>query len=150
MLSRVDLVLITDPPLHSRAFSNSLDPLEQMWEGFHILLRETRELPTLDPRPRPDVGDAILPLSIAGEILTRLPCILAAQLNLQHAIDAQGLVPESLDGVGDLLLGELGEVVDLALIRSAGTVPEEKPLELFVSAQIIISNRILRRRNQKR
>ena len=102
-----------------------------MGEGLHILLREARECPTLDPRPRADVCNAILPLSVAREVLTWLPRVLAAQLNLQHAIHAQGLVLESLDGVGDLLLGILGEVVDLALIRSAGPVPEEKPLELY-------------------
>lgn len=101
-----------------------------MWEGLHILLREAGELPTLDPWPRSNVCDTVLSLSIAGEIVTRLPCVLATQLDLQHAIDTQGLILEPFDGVGDLLLGKLGEVVDLALIRSAGTVPEKKPLEL--------------------
>ena len=116
-----------------------------MGEGLHILLREARELPTLHPRPRADVCDAVLPLSVAGEILTWLPCVLATQLNLQDAIDAQGLVSESLDGVGDLFLGKFGEVVDLALIRSAGAMPEKKPLKLSYPPQMIISKRIFRR-----
>ena len=85
-----------------------------MREVLHLLLCEARLLPALDPRPGLDVGDAVLALAVAGEVLARLAGVLAGQLDLEHAVDAQGLFLEALNGVVDFLGGGAGEVVDLA------------------------------------
>jgi hypothetical protein len=86
-----------------------------MREVLHLLLREARLLPALDPRPSLDVSNAVLALALAGEVLARLATgVLAGQLNFEHAVDAQGFFLEALDGVGDFLWGGAGEVVYLA------------------------------------
>lgn len=60
------LVLLANPPLHRRSHRNAIDPLQQMREGLHILLLgESRELIALDPRPRADISDGVLPPTIA-------------------------------------------------------------------------------------
>lgn len=87
-----------------------------MREVLHLLLREARLLPALDPRPGLDVGDAVLALAVAGQVLARLARVFAGQLDLEHAVDAQGFFLEALDGVRDFLGGGAGEVVDLACV----------------------------------
>jgi hypothetical protein len=108
-------IIIANAPLHSRALSDPLNPLLHMREVLHLLLREARLLPALDPRPSLDVSNAVLALALAGEVLARLATgVLAGQLNFEHAVDAQGFFLEALDGVGDFLWGGAGEVVYLA------------------------------------
>jgi hypothetical protein len=85
-----------------------------MRERLHVLLSETSLLPALNPRPSLDVGDAVLALTFAGEVLALFAGVLARELDLEHAVDAQGFVAEALDGVGDFLGGGAGEVVCLA------------------------------------
>lgn len=93
------LILLPRPPLHRRPLRNPLNPLQQMRERLHILLREPGELVALDPRPGPDVRDRVLALSFAGEVLARGAGVFAAELDLEDAVDAEGFVAEALDGV---------------------------------------------------
>jgi len=88
-----------------------------MREVLHLLLREACLLPALDPRPGLDVGDAVLALAVAGQVLARLAGVLAGQLDLEHAVDAQGFFLEAFNGVGNFLRSRAGEVVDLAWTR---------------------------------
>lgn len=85
-----------------------------MRERLHILLGEARALPALDPGPGLHVGNAVLALAVAGEVLARGARVLARELDLEHAVDAQSLVAEAVDGVGDLLGRGAAEVVYLA------------------------------------
>ena len=50
-------VLLTDPSLHGRPFCNAVNPLQQVWEGFHVFLAKAGEFPPLDPWPCPNVSD---------------------------------------------------------------------------------------------
>ena len=112
------IVCIANAPLHGRALGNTGDPLEQVREWGHLLIGEAGAFPNLDPTPRLDVGDAVLALALAGEIVARLAIlgVFAAQLNLQHAKDTQSLVSEPGDRVFDLLWRGAGEMVDLAVV----------------------------------
>ena len=84
---------------------------------IHILLRKRRiAVPALHPRPRLDIRDTVLALALAGEVVARLAGVFAAEVDLEHAEDAQGLVFEAVDGVFDLLGRGAREVVDLALV----------------------------------
>ena len=87
-----------------------------MRELLHLILREASLLPTLDPRPGLDVRNAVLALAVAGQVLARLAGVFAGEMDLEHAVDAQGFFLEALDGVGDFLGGRAGEVVDLACV----------------------------------
>ena len=78
---------------------NTLDPFQQMWEGLHVFLGEAGELPSLDPRPGADISDRVLALAVAGQVIARLAGILATQLDFQHAVDAEGFVAETFDGI---------------------------------------------------
>ena len=110
----IERVFIRNPLLHRRALRDPVDPRQQMRELLHLLLGHAAELPALDPRPGPNVRDAVLALAGAGEVLARLARVVPAQVQLEHAVDADGLVAEAVDGVGDLVLCELAEVVELA------------------------------------
>ena len=103
----------------------------------HLLFGEAGESPALDPGPGSDVGNGVLALAVAGQVLARLAGVLAAQADLQHAVDAQRLVHEPRDRVRDLLLRELVEVVRLPLVRRAGPVPEEQPLDRFALFELV-------------
>ncbi len=70
-----------------------------MRERLHVVLAEAAELPPLDPRPGADVRDRVFALAVAGQVLAGLARVLAAQLDLEHAVDAEGLVAEPFDGV---------------------------------------------------
>lgn len=70
-----------------------------MWEGLHVFLAEATELPPLDPRPGSNICDRVFAFAVAGQVLARLAGVLAAQLDLEHAVDAEGLVAESFDGI---------------------------------------------------
>lgn len=98
-LSLVQCVLIAHPPLDRRSFRDAVDPLEQMREGLHVVLCEARELVALDPGPGADVGDGVLALAVAGQVVARLAGVLAAQLDLEDAVDAEGFVAEAVDCV---------------------------------------------------
>ena len=70
-----------------------------MWERLHVFLGEAAELPYLDPRPGADIGDRVFALAVAGQVIARLAGVLATQLDFQHAVDAEGFVAETFDGV---------------------------------------------------
>ena len=70
-----------------------------MWEGLHILLGEAAELPPLDPRPGADIRDRVLALAVTGEVVAGFAGILAAQLDLEYAVDAEGFVAETFNSV---------------------------------------------------
>ena len=53
----------------------------------------------LDPRPRPDVGDRVFALTLAGQVVSWLAIILAREVDLEHAADAEGFVGIAFDGV---------------------------------------------------
>lgn len=150
------LVLLTDTRLDRRSLRNPVNPLEQVRELRHILLGESAELPSLDPGPSADVGNTVLALALASQVFARLAAVLAGQVDFEHTVDAEGLVAEALDSVRKLLLGELAEVVQLALVRSPAacnsahqllkvgrtggefTVPEEQPLQRLTAIQLIL------------
>ena len=81
-----------------------------MRKRLHIPLLETRKLPPFHPRPRPDVRNAVLALAIAGEIVAWLAGVFSREVDLEDAVDAQGLVAEALDGVW-----KRGELVGLVI-----------------------------------
>lgn len=70
-----------------------------MGERLHVFLAEAGELPSLDPRPGADISDRVFALAVAGEVIARLAGVLATQLDFQHAVDAEGFVAETFDGV---------------------------------------------------
>lgn len=74
--------------------------------------------------PSLHISDAIFPLSITCQILPWLSGVFATQVDLQHAKDAQSLVAETRNCVGDLFWRRTSEVVDLALVWSARAMPE--------------------------
>ena len=79
-VTRVDLllvILVTNSSLHSRPLGNAINPFEQVWEGLHVLLRESSALPALDPRPRLDVRDTVFALSISDQVLSRFASVLS-------------------------------------------------------------------------
>lgn len=108
-----------------------------MRERFHLLLREPRLLPALDPRPSLDIRNRVLALAVARKIVLRLIRVLAAEMDLQHTVHPQRLVLEARDGVGNLLWGGAGEVIHLALVGGTAAVPEEGPLQGLVALEII-------------
>ena len=70
-----------------------------MRERFHIFLRKAGEFVAFDPRPGADVGDAVFAFAVAGEVVAGLACVFAAEVDLEHAVDAEGFVAEAVDGV---------------------------------------------------
>ncbi len=68
-----------------------------MREFAHLLLGEASLLPSLDPGPSPDISDRVLALSVSGEVLTRLAGVFARELDLEHAVDAEGFVAVAVD-----------------------------------------------------
>jgi hypothetical protein len=70
-----------------------------MWEWLHFVLSEASSLPTLDPWPCLDVSDTVFSFAVAGEIFAWSVCVLAAQLDLKDAVDAEGFVFEAGDCV---------------------------------------------------
>lgn len=92
-------VLLAGSSFHSRPLRNTVNPFQQMWEGLHVFLAEATECPSLDPRPGSDIRDRVFAFAVAGQVLARLTGVLAAQLDLEDAVDAEGLIAESFDGV---------------------------------------------------
>lgn len=70
-----------------------------MWEGLHLLFRDTTHFPVAYPRPRLDVGDRVLALTLASQIFSRLVGILAGKTDLEHPEDTQGLVAKPTDRI---------------------------------------------------
>ena len=115
--SLLQIIRLSNPPLHRRPLGNPIDPLQQMRELIHILLRERRvPVPALDPRPSLHIGNAILALALARKVVFGVAAVFAAEVDFEHAEDAQGFVFEAVDGVFDLLGGGACEVVYLALV----------------------------------
>lgn len=131
-------IRLPNPPLHRRPRGNPIHPLEQMRERLHLLLRKPTPLPPFHPRPRLHVRQTILTLPFTRQILPRraIFAIFPAELNLQHAVHAQRLVLEAVDGVFDLLGRGAREVVRLALVGGAGAVPEEDPLQALGALEL--------------
>lgn len=76
-----------------------------MRERFPLLRREQVVLQMLHPGPRPDVGDRVLALVFAGEVVSLLAGVFARQVDLEHADDAEGFVAVTVDGVCGLSPG---------------------------------------------
>ena len=70
-----------------------------MGKGLHVLLAEAAERPALDPGPGADIRDRVFALAVAGEVVAGFAGVFAAQLDLEHAVDAEGFVAEAFDGV---------------------------------------------------
>lgn len=99
---RTDLLLdifITDTSLHRGPGGNAIDPLEQVWEVFDVLLCESAALPALDPRPRLDIGDAVFALTSTDQVVSRFARVFSRQTDLEHAEDTEGFVFVAVDGV---------------------------------------------------
>ena len=94
-------VLVADSPFHGRPLRDMVDPFQQMGEGLHVFLAEPAELPALDPRPGADIGDGVFALAVPGQVLARLASVLAAQLDFEHAVDAESFVAETFNGICD-------------------------------------------------
>ena len=70
-----------------------------MWEGLHVFLAEATECPSLDPRPGSNIRNRIFAFAVAGQVLARLAGVLATEMDLEYAVDAEGLIAEPFDGV---------------------------------------------------
>ena len=70
-----------------------------MRERLHILFREPRELITFHPRPGADICDRVFALAVARYILAWRAGVFARELNLKDAVDAEGFVAETFDGI---------------------------------------------------
>lgn len=99
-----------------------------MWERLHILLREPREIPGVKPRPGPNVRNGVFALSITSQIFTWGASVFATQLDLEHAVDAEGLVAVSFDGVFGSTLSALLPYVWIREIWME-TYKESSPLQ---------------------
>lgn len=80
-------IFIANAPLDRGACGDTIDPLQQMREGLHLVGAESAPLPTLHPRPRLNVRDRVLALSSAREPVTRLTTrVDARETDLEHAV----------------------------------------------------------------
>ena len=70
-----------------------------MRKRCHLFVREATEFPSLHPRPGANISNAILALPLTCEVLSRLAGKLAREADLEHAVDAEGLILEALDGI---------------------------------------------------
>ena len=111
----IRLILLARSLLHRRPLRNAINPLQQMRQLLHLLLWHARELPAFHPWPRRYISDTILPLPVTREVIPRLSRVFAGKVDLEDAVDAEGLVAEAVDGVGEFFFGEFAEVVELAL-----------------------------------
>jgi hypothetical protein len=66
---------------------------------LHLLWCDARELPALDPRPRPNVRNRVFSLSLARQVQPWLPSVRAAQDDFEDSVDSKRLVCESLNGI---------------------------------------------------
>ena len=64
------LIFLASASLDRRSFGNTIDPLQEMREGLHVFLGEPGKLPSLDPRPSPNVCYAVLAFAVTSKILT--------------------------------------------------------------------------------
>lgn len=93
-------IFLPNPSLDRTSLRNPVDPRQQVRELLDLVWREARPLPILHPRPRLDVGDAVLAFAMTGQVLSRLTSgVYAGQLDLKDAEDAQRLVTETGDCV---------------------------------------------------
>lgn len=70
-----------------------------MWEWFHLFLCESSFLPTLNPWPGLHIGNRVLALAEAGQVVSLLTSVFTGKVDLEDTIDTKGLVLESLDGI---------------------------------------------------
>lgn len=70
-----------------------------MGKGLHVFLAKPAELPPLDPWPGPNISDRVFALAVTGQVFARFAGVLATQLDLKHAVDAEGFIAETIDGV---------------------------------------------------
>lgn len=75
LIFRVRRILVTYPRLNGRPLGNPLDPLFQMRERLHILVREAGKLISLHPRPGTNIGNRVFPFALSGEIFAWLACV---------------------------------------------------------------------------
>lgn len=117
-------IFLPNARLNTLPRSDPVNPLHQVRERLHVFLAEPAALPALDPRPRLDVRHAVLALALAGEVVAGFFAVGvdARQADLEHAVDAQGLVLVAVDGVRDFFGRRAREVVDLALVGGTAAV----------------------------
>jgi hypothetical protein len=97
--SLLQIILLPRPLLDRGPLPDAINPLEQMRERTHLLLGEATPLPALDPRPRPDVRNGVLALSLASQVVARLARVFTREVDLEHAVDAEGFVSEAVDRI---------------------------------------------------
>lgn len=102
--SLVLIVFLTNTSLHSWSFSNAINPLQEMWERFHLFLGEASLLPSLDPRPCLHVGNRILALAETGEVIAWLTTVLAREMDLENSVYTENFVLETFDGICKMLV----------------------------------------------
>ena len=70
-----------------------------MRKRLHVLFGKAGVGVALDPWPGPNVGDRIFTLTLTSQIVAGFACVLARQLDFEYAVDAEGFVPEALNGI---------------------------------------------------
>lgn len=102
------VVLLTNTSLNSWSLSNTVNPLQQVWEWLHLFLGETSSLPSLDPRPCLHVGNRVLALSKSSEIFSLLTAVFTGEMNFKYTVDTEGFVLEARDSICDVSMTCLG------------------------------------------
>lgn len=92
-------VLLARSFLDGRPLRNTVNPLQQMWEWLHVFLAEPAKPPALDPRPGSDISDRVFAFTVTSQVLARLARVLAAQVDLEYAVYAEGFIAETVDSV---------------------------------------------------
>ena len=62
-------------------------------------MTKSSELPPLNPRPGADIRDTVFAFAVTGEVLAWGTGVFAREMDLENAVDAEGLVAETLNGV---------------------------------------------------
>ncbi len=70
-----------------------------MRERLHILFTETSEFPSLNPRPGANIRYAVFAFAVASEVFAWGTGVFAGEMDLENAVDAEGFVAETFDGV---------------------------------------------------
>ena len=93
------LIRLANPPLDRWTLRNPIDPLQQMRESLQLLLGEAAKAPSFHPRPGANVRDRVFSLAGPGEVFARGARVFTRQADFEYAVDAEGFISESLDGV---------------------------------------------------
>jgi hypothetical protein len=130
-----------------------------MWKLLHVVLCEAAELPVLDPRPRPNVGDGELAMALASKKVLWYARVLARKLNLEDAKDSERLLAKAIDCDWSRLATSTSESkarrltwalllcapkeAEVSLVRSAAAVPKKEPLQHFTLPLRIAESKVV-------